>query len=145
MAKSENDIKRIVEELVEKYQTRNPFELADKMGIILREDPLGVLKGYYIVYSGIKCICVNSDIDNVSEKKYIISHEIGHSVMHDQERFMFYPSTLFSLDKTEVEANRFATELLVPDNVIIQNPVMTKAQIASILGYDEKIMEFKKL
>ena len=45
----------------------------------------------------------------------------------------------------EIEANTFAAELLIPDDLIYENPGLSKAQIARIAGYDEKIMEFKKI
>lgn len=46
--------------------------------------------------------------------------------------------------KIEIEANTFAAELLIPDEMIMGNPGMTKAQVARLAGYDERIMEFKK-
>lgn len=137
-------IKRIVEEIINKYGTREPRKLVEDMDMLVTEDPLGKLKGYYIVYSGIKCICLNSDIKNKNEQDYIIAHEIGHSVMHEQERFMFYPNTLFSADKPEIEANRFATELLIPDKLITENPGVSKYEIARSMGFNEKIMDYKK-
>ena len=48
------------------------------------------------------------------------------------------------MSKIENEANTFAAELLIPDTLIIDNPGMSKSQIARLAGYDEKIMEFKK-
>ena len=47
--------------------------------------------------------------------------------------------------KMEIEANTFAAELLIPDDLIYENPGMNSTQIARLVGYDEKIMEFKKL
>lgn len=138
-------IKKTVEQLVNQYNTRDPLEIADRMGISVTRDPLGDIQGYYLLYSGIKCICINSEIDDMNEIRIIAGHELGHSVLHETERCMFYPNTLFSRNKTELEANRFAAELLIPDRIILENPGMTKSQIARLLGYDERIMEFKKL
>lgn len=138
-------IKKTVEKLVNQYNTRNPLEIADRMGISVTRDPLGDIQGYYLLYFGIKCICINSEIDDMNEIRIIAGHELGHAVLHETERCMFYPNTLFSRNKTELEANRFAAELLIPDQIILENPGMTKSQIARISGYDEKIMEFKKL
>lgn len=45
----------------------------------------------------------------------------------------------------EIEANTFAAKLLIPDDLIYENPGLSKAQIARIAGYDEKIMEFKQI
>ena len=47
--------------------------------------------------------------------------------------------------KIELEANQFAAELLIPDELIYDNPGMTKSQIAHLAGYDEKIMDFKRI
>lgn len=138
-------IKKIVKELVDFYQTRDPFEIAEKMGILVTKDNLGDIQGYYILYSGIKCICINNQISSFNKQKIIMAHELGHSVMHEQERFMFYPNTLFSVDKTEIEANRFAAELLISDDEILKHPGISKHKISMILGYNEKLIEYKKI
>lgn len=39
----------------------------------------------------------------------------------------------------------FAAELLIPDDLIYENPGMSKSQIARLAGYDERIMDFKKM
>lgn len=61
------------------------------MGISVTRDPLGDIQGYYLLYSGIKCICINSEIDDMNEIRIIAGHELGHSVLHETERCMFYP------------------------------------------------------
>ena len=53
--------------------------------------------------------------------------------------------THFVKTKYENEANTFAAELLIPDSVILDNPGMTKNQIARIMGYEEKILDFKTI
>lgn len=63
-------IKKTVEQLVNQYNTRDPLEIADRMGISVTRDPLGDIQGYYLLYSGIKCICINSEIDNMEEGEY---------------------------------------------------------------------------
>lgn len=138
-------IKKTVKQLVNQYNTRNPFEIADRMGISVTHDPLGDIQGYYILYSGIKCICINSETENPNDFYIIMAHELGHAVMHEAERCMFYPNTLFSRSKTEIEANRFAAELLIPDEIVLEHPGMTRSQIARLSGYNERIMEFKKI
>ena len=47
--------------------------------------------------------------------------------------------------KYENEANTFAAELLIPDELILEHPYMTKNQIARLAGYDKGIMEFKRI
>lgn len=45
--------------------------------------------------------------------------------------------------KIEIEANTFAAELLISDDLIYEYPGVGKSQIARIAGYDERIMDFK--
>ena len=47
--------------------------------------------------------------------------------------------------KMEIEANVFAAELLIPDELILEYPDMTSEQISRIAGYSEKIMDFKRM
>lgn len=45
----------------------------------------------------------------------------------------------------EKETNTFAAKLLIPDSLVYENPGMTKSQPARLAGYDEKIMDFKRI
>lgn len=139
------DIKKTVKKLVDKYKTNNPFEIADQMGILVQKHPLGKIGGYYMIYSGIKCICINSDIDDLKMENTIMAHELGHAILHTDTEFMFFENTLFIESKYERQANCFAAELLVPDNIILENPGLTKQQIAMLTGYDENLISFKRL
>lgn len=138
-------IKRTVEKLVNQYKTRNPYEIADRMGILVQKNPLGGIRGYYLLYSGIKCICINSEIKDIHTEYTVMAHELGHSVMHEEERCMFFENTFYDKNKYEVQANRFAAELLIPDSIIYDNPGLTKFQLSQLTGYDERLINFKKL
>lgn len=78
-------------------------------------------------------------------EKIVLSHELGHSRLHWKNNCYFYGSTFFAKSKEENEANTFAAELLITDSFILDNPGMTKEQLARLAGYDKKIMEFKKI
>ena len=64
-------------------------------------------------------------------RKYIIAHEIGHMVIHDEyaKPFSVHPVTknLFSERSAEWQANTFADHLLVPDYILID--MKTPAEI----------------
>lgn len=137
-------IKDTVLKLVEKYNTRNPFEIADYLDMIIQKNDLGKYSGYYIEYEGVPCICINS---RITDKKYIdivLAHEVGHGVLHKGSECMFFGGTLFNLAKPEKEANIFAAELLISDKIIIENPGLNKEQLASLTGYKEKLFDFKE-
>lgn len=138
------DVKRLVAYYVKKYNTRNPFELADYLGVEVQTGQLGERSGFYMFLKNHKCVFLNEDLEE-HERTLVMAHELAHSIMHRKENCYFIRNrTLMLTSKIEIEANTFAAELLIPDEIIMENPGLTRAQIACLAGYDERIMEFKK-
>ena len=140
-----HDVKRLVAYYVKKYNTRNPFELADYLGVEVQTGQLGESSGFYMFLKNHKCVFLNEDLEE-HERTLVMAHELAHSIMHRKENCYFIRNkTLMLNSKMEIEENTFAAELLIPDDLIYENPGMNSTQIARLVGYDEKIMEFKKL
>jgi Zn-dependent peptidase ImmA (M78 family) len=137
------EIKDTVLNLVEKYGTRNPMEIADYLGFIVQKHDLGKYSGYYIEYEGVPCICINSRITDTKYSDIVLAHEVGHGVLHKGTECMFFGGTFFSKAKPEQEANIFTAELLIPDKTILENPGMSKKELAGLTGYREKLFDFK--
>lgn len=128
------NIKRIAEKLMRKYDTNNPFKLADELGIIVKYDDLGNTWGYFITYKRIKIIHINKNIEEWLQR-YTCAHEIGHSILHKGVPTPFLKKyTLFSVEKIERQANTFAVELLMPDEIISKYDGYTIHNIADIVG-----------
>ena len=139
------DILRLVDSLVRKYNTRNPFEIINNLNVIVVFYPLKGVKGFYQYFQRNNIIYIDNDLSE-SEQKVVCAHELGHMFLHKKCNAIFMDTrTHFVTNKYENEANTFAAELLISDEIIIENPGMTKNQIARLTGYDEKIMEFKKI
>lgn len=78
---------------------------------------------------GTAVIGVNS-LDAPTRRRFTIAHEIGHLVLHSDEHLHVdekFPIRLqrddkssLGTDKTEVEANQFAAELLMPRDLLIR-------------------------
>jgi len=112
------DIKKIVEQLVKKYGTNDPFKLAEMLGIVIVLEPLGSIYGYYSKSHRTKVIHINENL-SFEKQIYTCAHELGHVVQHPEVNTAFLKKhTLFSTDKIEIEANTFAIELLLPDELI---------------------------
>ena len=140
-----HDVKRLVAYYVKKYETRNPFRLAEYLNVFVHVGPLGSRAGCYMFLKNHKCIFLNEDL-NEQERMLVMAHELAHSIMHRKENCYFIRNkTLLLTSEIETEANMFAAELLIPDDLIYENPGMNKSQIARLAGYDERIMEFKKM
>lgn len=103
--------------LIKKYNTNCPFEIANYLGIQVVYEPLGMVEGYYNKLFRVPIIHINQHTKN---EKYVCAHELGHAINHPETNTSFLKKyTLFSNDKIEVEANTFAVELLLPDNLLI--------------------------
>ena len=114
------DIRDIVESLVHKYHTRDPYELADALKIKIFRHELGKIRGYYLKKFRIKQIFLNCNLDKL-EEKVVLSHELGHAVRHPNMNTLFLREhTYMSMSKYEQEANKFAAELLIPDEIILE-------------------------
>jgi Zn-dependent peptidase ImmA (M78 family) len=96
--------------------TAQARQLAETSGVLVVENGRGMI-GYNVNHSRVR-------------QRFTIAHEIGHFVMHasdnQQQRLFVDRSTMFRRnensstgdDHQEVEANRFAAALLMPEKLI---------------------------
>lgn len=143
--KLRKDIKQIVNHYVLKFNTRNPFVLANYLNVEIQIGVLGSRAGCYMFLKNHKCIFLNEDLPE-NEMQLVMAHELGHAIMHRKENCYFIRNkTLMLTSKIEIEANTFAAELLIPDELIFEHPDMQADQLARLAGYNEKVLNFKKI
>ncbi len=139
------DIKQLVTYYVKKFNTRNPYKLAECLNVEVQIGELGNQAGCYMFLKNHKCIFLNEDLEE-NEMRLVMAHELGHAIMHRKENCYFIRNkTLMLTSKIEIEANAFAAELLIPDELIFEHPDMPADQLARLAGYNEKIMDFKNV
>lgn len=137
------NIKDIILKLTTKYNTSDPFELADALKIAVYYEELGTINGYYNNPLRMKQIHINSSLDNW-DAKYTCAHELGHAVMHPNASTPFLRSkTFLSVDKLEIEANTFAVNLLIPNETITENRKYTIEQLSRLLGYNQELINLR--
>ena len=137
------NIINIVSNLITKYNTSDPFELAKALKIAVFYENLGTINGYYNNPLRMKQIHINDSLGNL-EAKYTCAHELGHALLHPDASTPFLRSkTLLSVDKMEIEANTFAVHLLIPDEVIIEHSGYTVEQLARFIGYNQGLIELR--
>lgn len=138
------NIKRTAEILIRKYNTNNPFVIANNLSItIIRSDMKNTL-GFFTVYKRCKFIHLNNALPENLET-FVCAHELGHAVYHSHINTPFLKrNTLFSTDKIERQANSFAVELLMPDSLLKENECSIY-QMAASLGIPDKLVDLKTL
>ncbi|WP_249645896.1 MULTISPECIES: ImmA/IrrE family metallo-endopeptidase [unclassified Lysinibacillus] len=138
-------IKKKVEYLYEKYNTRNPFTLAKYLNIeIFYWDLPPDIKGFYQYEKRNRFIFINSNL-SIEEQLIVCAHELGHAILHTKLNTPFMrANTLFSIDKFELQANEFAAYLLIPDeNLFDSYDRMTFYDIATLYNVPIKLVELK--
>ncbi|MFJ7661978.1 ImmA/IrrE family metallo-endopeptidase [Lysinibacillus sp. NPDC097162] len=138
-------IKKKVEYLYEKYNTRNPFTLARymKVEIFYWELP-SEIKGFYQYEKRNRFIFINSNL-SIDEQLIVCAHELGHAILHTKLNTPFMrTNTFFSVDKVEIEANTFAAHLLIPDESLFDYfEQKTIYDIASLHNVPLELVELK--
>lgn len=142
-----NWIKDTIQKLLEKYETNEPDELCDHLGIHITYEFLGEqdLLGYYINSGEYKFIVVHDGLDYY-DRRVVIAHELGHALLHPELNTSFLKYNTFqSLEKYENQANAFAAHLLLPDDfeIDIEFWGMTIEQIAETVAMPVELINYK--
>lgn len=137
-------IKEIVNALVRKYGSRDPFYLASCLGISVLDDEYSKnTLAYHLIAYRIHVVAINVNVDE-NLRKYIMAHELGHAILHSHiDTHYLKKNTLFSVDKIERQADTFAAELLIPDSLIREYREYTIYQIATMAGLPRELVFLK--
>ncbi|MEC1714703.1 ImmA/IrrE family metallo-endopeptidase [Schinkia azotoformans] len=138
-------IKKRVVALIKKHGTNCPFKIAKGLGIQIQFENLGSTLGYYSKHFRIPIIHIN-ETTTEDNQKFICAHELGHAILDPDTNTSFLKAhTFFSTDKKESEANTFAVELLMPDEVLYEyeNTNLSIYETCEIYGVPKEMATFK--
>ena len=135
-------IKRLVAYYTRTYDTSDPFELADYLGILYQ---VGNCKheGCYMFLKNHRYIFLSKHLEH-NELRLVMAHELGHALLDRKVNCYFIRNkTLLLNSKFERRANLFAAYLLINDNLLQECAGMTKEQFDKITGYPEELIELR--
>ncbi|WP_235838835.1 MULTISPECIES: ImmA/IrrE family metallo-endopeptidase [Desulfosporosinus] len=136
------------EKYVRRFGTRDPFAIADGLGIeVLFRNDFAKLKGLYRVIQRNRFIFLNNNLPE-QVQTLVCAHELGHDAHHrdlaDDSPFREY--VLYSMNtRPEYEANLFAASLLLPDNEVHEyaREGYDVVQISAMMNTDINLMLIK--
>jgi hypothetical protein len=107
------NIKLRVKNLVTKYRTGDPFQLAGDLGIKIVRLPLpDDMRGFLVNVLRRKYIVLNDELCYAAEK-VTVCHELGHARLHAGYGYHLHPDrTVYVSSRLEREANEYAAHLL---------------------------------
>lgn len=114
-------IQNVANKLIKKFDTRDPFQLCQAVGVEVFYADLGSLKGMYKYLKKNRFAVINENLDPFT-KTLVCAHELGHDILHQNlarkvclQEFILYDMK----SRPEYEANIFASEILLPDDIIL--------------------------
>ncbi|GJL59728.1 MAG: hypothetical protein NPIRA03_25850 [Nitrospirales bacterium] len=135
--------------IIHEYRIRTPKEIdvegiAALKNVCVREDILEGCEGRLVRKGNCGIITVNTNTREVGKKRFTIGHELGHFELHGKKNSSFIcskkdvqPLGSFNVSP-ETEANEFAAELLMPEDMFKPQCAQTSPSLNHIqsLAYD---------
>ena len=139
----------IADRIVAKYNTRNPFVLAQELDIDVVERNFKKQNGAYNVVLNNDFIFIKQSL--CEELKIIVlAHEIGHCILHRDEAIKYgglKDCNVFDKQNIvmEKEANLFASQVLISDEEVLEMLKLgyNVSQTASALNVDKNLVAIK--
>ena len=136
-------IRKQIHKLIHFFDTNDPFRIAKGLGIIIVRYPLHGIRGFYHYFQRNHIIYIDERLTD-HEARLVCAHELGHMLLHKSSNAVFMNTkTHFNTTKYEIEADSFAMNLLVRDEVILENIHLSTNQFSRLLGYEEKLLELR--
>ena len=133
----------IVRRLIHRHQTRDPFELASLTDREIVIQPLVCVRGFYQYFMRNHIIYLDEALNDVS-RKFVCAHELAHSFMHRDVNAIYLDSrTFFTTRKYEIQADRFAADLLVSDEEARECAALPVETLAKMWGIREEAIKYR--
>ena len=126
--------------LIEKFGTRDPFEIAERLGYYVKLINTKKQKGFCKILLSNYFIFINANM-SPQMQRMTCAHELGHLLLHRdalRSQIFLAEMELFNItDRRELEANQFAASLLIDDEELLQilqegNDVVTAASMMDV-------------
>ena len=137
-----NNIKGLASYYTKKFDTRDPFDLSDSLNVLYQIGNISC-DGYYMFLKNHRYIFLNQNLSE-HDMKLVMAHELGHAILHRKQNCYFIRNkTMLLNSKNEIEANKFAMELLISDDILEENKSFTVEQLSRMLGYHQKLIQIR--
>lgn len=135
-------IKRLVAYYMRLCNTSDPFEIADRMGILYQIGNLNQ-EGCYMFLKNHRYIFLSNQLSR-EELILVMAHELGHALLDRKSNCYFIRNkTLLLNSRLERRANLFAAYLLISDDLIAEFNGYTIDQMSLCTGYPKDLIELR--
>ena len=135
-------IKRLVSYYRRMYDTSDPFEIADRLGVLYQ---IGNCKqeGCYMFLKNHRYIFLSNQLKD-QELNLVMAHELGHALLDRKANCYFIRNkTLLLNSHIERRANLFAAYLLITDDMLKEYINCTEEQFCACTGYPKELIKLR--
>lgn len=135
-------VTRLVSYYRKMYDTSNPFEIADHLGVLYQ---IGNCKheGCYMFLKNHRYIFLSNQLKD-QELNLVMAHELGHALLDRKANCYFIRNkTLLLNSRIERRANLFAAHLLISDEMLDEYTGCTEDQFCACTGYPKELIELR--
>lgn len=136
------EIKRRITYYMKKFCTNDPFQIADRLGVLYQ---FGNCRneGCYMYLKKTRYIFLSNQLQG-TELKIVMAHELAHAIFDTKQNCYFIRNkTLLLNSKIEKRANTFAAYLLITDELLHEYTGFTQEQFAHCTGYPKELIELR--
>lgn len=135
-------IKRLVTYYKRLCNTSDPFEIADRLGILYQIGNLNQ-EGCYMFLKNHRYIFLRNQLSR-EELILVMAHELGHALLDRKSNCYFIRNkTLLLNSRLERRANLFAAYLLISDDLIAEFSGYTMEQMSLCTSYPKELIELR--
>ena len=139
------DAKDYAVRLMRRCASHNPFTIVRELDILLIYCPLIDLNGFYQYHKRNHIIYLSEDLEE-HEARFVLAHELGHMQMHRSLNTVFMDTkTFYPHSRFERQANAFAVELLLPDDLLREYEDCSVYQLAMAYGVPQEFVDLKRI
>lgn len=137
------NIKKKADLLVRRFRTRNPFEIIKGLNAIVVFAPLIDTRAFYQYFQRNNIIYIDENLP-YHEQVFECAHEMGHMFLHKKANAIFMDTrTFMNGNRYEKEADTFAMDLLIGDDMLIENKQYNIEQLSKLFGYEERLIKLR--
>ena len=126
--------------LMRRCNSNNPFTIVRALDIILIYCHLIDLNGFYQYHKRNHIIYLSEDLDEIAAR-FVLAHELGHMQLHRNLNTVFMDTRTYNPhSRFERQANTFAVELLLLDDLLREYPDCSIYQLARSVGEPEQFV-----
>lgn len=100
-------------------------------------------RAFYQYFQRNNIIYIDENLSH-HEQMFECAHEMGHMFLHKKANSIFMDTrTGFITNRYEKEADTFAMDLLVADNILSEYQEYSMEQLSRLLGYEQRLIELR--